>query len=102
MCRLAHDKPRFGLVSPGSLATPLFHADVLLTDGSEGLFVYVCTKWSREEIDAAEQRRLDDMDSLVSMRTRSCFSHSTQGRRGILHENLIAHTMYGRRLLIGT
>lgn len=56
--------------------------------------MYVCTKWSREKIDAEERRRLDELDSIVSMRTQSSHSRSTGGRRGIMHQNAIVHARY--------
>ncbi|CAM9761527.1 unnamed protein product [Ectocarpus sp. 12 AP-2014] len=68
--------------------------NVIPIHGSEGLNVYVSTKWTQEEIEAAERQRLDDIESTISMRTRSStFSHSTRSRRGVMHQNRIVYAM---------
>lgn len=72
---------------------------LFLSDGSEGLIIYVCTKWSRNDIEAADRKRLDDLESLVSMRAGSSHSRSTWRGRGIMHQNLIAHARYDRRTM---
>lgn len=65
----------------------------LLSDGSEGLNVYVSTKWTQHEIEAAEKQRLDDIESTLSMRLGSTFSHSTRTRPGVNDQNRIVHAM---------
>ncbi|CAM9699590.1 unnamed protein product [Hapterophycus canaliculatus] len=67
--------------------------NVIPVHESEGLSVYVSTKWTQEAIEAAERQRLEDLESTLSMRTRSTFSHSTLSRPGIINENLILHAM---------
>eukprot|EP00903_Cladosiphon_okamuranus_P009551 g9095.t1 len=65
-----------------------------VSHGSEGLNVYVSTKWTHQEIEAAEKQRLDDIESTLSMRTGSSFSQSSRGRRpGVNFQNRIVHAM---------
>lgn len=45
--------------------------------------MYVSTKWTQQEIEAAEKQRLDDIESTLSMRTRP----------GLNHQNRIVHAM---------
>ncbi|CAN0121610.1 unnamed protein product [Scytosiphon promiscuus] len=70
-----------------------WRTNVIPVHESEGLSVYVSTKWTQEEIEEAERMRLDDLESTMSMRARSTFSHSTLSRPGIINENLILHAM---------
>lgn len=65
----------------------------LSIDGSEGLLVYVCTKQSREEIAAVEQRQKEELEHLVSMRTQN--KHAVDRRhKGVMPANLIVHARY--------
>lgn len=67
---------------------------LLKADGSEGLYVYVSKKWTQEEIEAAERKRLDELETTMSMRTSTTYSHSTGTRhRGIMHHNRILYAM---------
>ena len=79
------------VLSAHTLILMLYHHPLVPPDGSEGLLLYVCTKWSRKEIEAADKRRLDELESLRSMRAGSSHSRSTRGGRGIMHQNLIVH-----------
>ena len=78
---------------PGTHRMPSW--SVARLDGSEGLNVYVSTKWTQTEIEAAERQRLDDIESTLSMRTASSsFSQSkSRSRQGVMHENRIVHAM---------
>lgn len=67
---------------------------ILLSDGSEGLNAYVSTKWTQQEIEAAEKQRLDDIESTLSMRTgSSTFSRYSRTRPGVNYQNRIVHAM---------
>ena len=55
--------------------------------------MYVSTKWTQQEIEAAEKQRLDDIESTLSMRTGSTFSHVSRTRPGLNHQNRIVHAM---------
>lgn len=64
-----------------------FHT--LCSDGTESIFAYSCTKFSKEEIDGEGKRRDEELQRMFMIRKQS--KHTDRGHRGVMAENFIAY-----------